>query len=498
MIKQIRENIKRNYLSDNNIPWIIGYSGGKDSTTVLQLVIEVLLDLNEENKANRNVYVISSDTLVENPLVLEKTKRSMNNLQKFAKKSKLPLNVEFVYPEYNNTFLTNLIGKGYPSPLQSFRWCTDRIKINPANKYINDKIDDTGEVILLLGTRKEESTSRKTSMEKHEIKGSSLSKHSSIKNAFTYAPIAMLSTDDVWNYLLTTKSPWGDDNLELYNLYASSKEECPLIVDKNTKDKQTCGNSRFGCWTCTVVNEDKSLTGFINDGEKWLRPLLDFRNYIVEIRDVSSKRNLFDRNGNFKYSEVSLKDDEFIIPKKITRKEEIISVNDVLTKEEVLQKIEKENFDPRKKTTIIVNNNKYYKIGTSSFTENTRYKLFCKLLDAEKEIRKTKSDFNIITKEEVKAIRDLWLSDGYYKYNPIEIYNETHEKDEIVIEEEYFNIKLFNKISKKYKVNGSTLYSILHETKKNKYLIKRDSNKTQIQKKLSQHKLLIKEEDVYK
>ncbi len=299
IIDDIRAEIKQEYLSTGIIPWIIGYSGGKDSTTVLQLVVEVLLDLRRENLANKDVYVISSDTLVENPLVIAKTKLSMDNISRFAREKDLPLKAEMIYPRSDNSFFVNLIGKGYPSPIQSFRWCTDRIKIMPANDYIYSKVDENGEVVLLLGTREGESASRKRSMEKHYIKGSNLSLHSSIMNAWTYSPIAKLTTNEVWGYLLKNRCPWGDNNNELYEMYSSSAQdgECPLVIDDETKAKQTCGNSRFGCWTCTVVVEDKSLKGFIESGETWLRPLLDYRNYLLEIRDQESKRMVFNRKG---------------------------------------------------------------------------------------------------------------------------------------------------------------------------------------------------------
>ena len=63
----LRKEIQLLYASDN-IPWVLGYSGGKDSTAVVQIVWEAIAELpNDERK--KPIYVITTDTLVENPVV---------------------------------------------------------------------------------------------------------------------------------------------------------------------------------------------------------------------------------------------------------------------------------------------------------------------------------------------------------------------------------------------------------------------------------------------
>lgn len=57
------------------------------------------------------------------------------------------------------------------------------------------------------------------------------------------------------------------------------------------------GNSRFGCWICTMVKEDKSLKAFIDRGETWLVPLRDYRNWMIEMRSTPSARETKRRNG---------------------------------------------------------------------------------------------------------------------------------------------------------------------------------------------------------
>ncbi len=493
VISDIKKQIREEYLNSGQTPWILGYSGGKDSTTVLQLVIEVLIVLRKEKLAKKYVYVISSDTQVENPLVLNKTKKSIENINDFARKEGLPLSAEMIHPNNNDTFFVNMIGRGYPSPNQSFRWCTDRIKINPANEYIFSKVNENGEVILLLGTREQESTSRKRSMEKHYIKGSNLSLHSSIKNAWTYAPIAKMSVNDIWGYLLKNACPWGDNNHQLYELYSSSSQdgECPLVIDSETKDKQTCGNSRFGCWTCTVVKEDKSLKGFIESGESWLKPLVEYRDYLLEIRDDVDKRNVFDRKGNLKKVEVVIKDGNIIIPKKNTRSEMIIPVSDAISEEEAHNIILSGNYDLKKKPIIVKQHSKYYRIGSSAFTIETRKEMLVKLLEVEKKINQVHEDIKLITEREILNIDNIWKQDGYALYSAIDIYNKYHNGT-IYYQDEYLDLKLIQKICKEENFDVETFISIMKEAQNYRNLKNRNKAIQSLQGKLATQKLLLR------
>ncbi len=485
----IKNQIKDTYLKDD-IPWIIGYSGGKDSTVVLQLVMESILELKKENKANKKIYVISSDTLVENPMVLERTVRSIDNINDYCLKNNLPIEAEVIYPKWDNTFFVNVIGRGYPVPLQSFRWCTDRIKISPANNYIYNKIDENGEVILLLGTRKEESTSRKRSMEKHEINNSILSLHSQIDNAWTYPVISDMTVNEVWSYLLKNPSPWGD-NKELYGLYTSSSMdgECPLVIDSDVKDTQSCGNSRFGCWTCTVVKEDKSLTGFIQSGEEWLKPFLDYRNELIKTRDNDDKRNIFDKNGNLKLVDCVVKDGNIIIPDKLERKKEIIPTSEAITYEEAVKKI-KQGYD---KTIIIKRYDKYFKVGRSGYTYEYRAELLEKLLEVGIKIQEKINGYEIIRDKEIIAIDKIWKDSGYTKISAIDIYNK-YSKNKLIKESSNINYDLLDELSDINKFDKNTLRQIINKSKENQNLKNRNSTMRFIDKKLKEDKLIIKGE----
>jgi DNA sulfur modification protein DndC len=285
------ERVQELYLADA-IPWVIGYSGGKDSTAVLQLVWTAIRLLPEEQR-NKPIHVISTDTLVENPVVASWVNHSLDTMRKAAAAQSLPIQPHRLTPEVHDTFWVNLIGRGYPAPRVKFRWCTARLKISPSNTFIRNMVKASGEAILVLGTRKAESAARARNMLKHEEKRvrDFLSPNATLPNCLVFTPVEDWSNDDVWTFLMQTPNPWGYNNKDLLTMYqgASADGECPLVVDSSTP---SCGDSRFGCWVCTLVEKDKSMAAMIqNDEEKeWMLPLLRLRDEL----DIPDDRHLRD------------------------------------------------------------------------------------------------------------------------------------------------------------------------------------------------------------
>lgn len=293
---QIVAEIQDLYRSDS-MPWIVGYSGGKDSTASLQLVWTALLGLPPEERT-KMVYVISTDTLVENPVIAAWVQTSLLRIDVAAKQQGLNIKAERLTPAMGNRFWVNLIGKGYPAPRPKFRWCTDRLKISTSTEFIQKLSESQGEAILVLGQRRGESQARDKVMDQY--KGStrdrlSKNKDPKLSRVWVYPPIESWTSDDVWEYLITTPNPWGLDNQELFSIYrgATPDAECPIVVDSSTA---SCGDSRFGCYVCTMVTQDKSMQAMIqNDDQKqWMQPILDFRNknLAVEDRDERDFRRL--------------------------------------------------------------------------------------------------------------------------------------------------------------------------------------------------------------
>lgn len=305
LLASVVAEIRREYLSENqSYPWILGFSGGKDSTLVLHAVIDALLDIAPDRRT-RDVHVVSNDTLVESPLVMAYLRAVQDRLREAVKHLRLPVEVSTTRPDPEQTFWVLLIGRGYPSPNQNMRWCTDRLKILPTSRYILDHVSRHGAAILVLGVRKDESNSRRTSIERHRnLAGSNLTPHSSLPGALIYRPIVDLTIDEVWEVLAENSPPWGGTHGDLIQLYRDAEGgECPVVLSK--EDAPGCGtnSSRFGCWTCTVVEKDKSLQGFVDAGRHHYRPLVDFRNWLREIRNDPQYRSVERRNGQVQFKD---------------------------------------------------------------------------------------------------------------------------------------------------------------------------------------------------
>lgn len=339
-------------------PWVIGYSGGKDSTATLQLVWSALAQLPRE-QLQKPVYIISSDTLVETPLIVNYVKDTLNRIKQRAKEIELPFYPEQLTPLLDDTFWVNLIGRGYPAPTSIFRWCTDRLKINPSNRFILSKVAEHGEVILVLGSRRGESATRDQVLKMHRFRGHLLARHGQLAGAWVYMPVEHFSTDDIWAYLLQTPSPWGSDNRNLASLYRTAQDgECPLVVDDTTP---SCGNSRFGCWTCTVVDRDRSMEAMIDSGEEWLIPLLNFRDWLADTQDPAVKpqqREYKSRDGRIK---------------------------------------------------ITADGQLRWRTYTLDFSKT----MLRKLLETQREVQQHDPNFDLISEAELKEIRRIWLTERH-------------------------------------------------------------------------------------
>lgn len=311
-MKDVYDEVREAYLYDGR-PWILGYSGGKDSTCMVQIVWSALRGL-PAGKLGKRVYVISSDTLVESPKIVERITGTLDMMERAAGKSGLPVSTNLVRPVLEDTFWTCLLGRGYPAPSRMFRWCTDRLKIRNADRFITEKVSEYGEAVVVLGTRKDESGERRRTMENHEVSpaagtdggrmsaGRLFMRHGKLQSAYVYAPLRDFVTRDVWNYLLQNPvTPWGAVNRDLLALYRDADSpDCPLVVDTSTP---SCGNSRFGCWTCTVVEDDISMRHLVENGEGWMEPLLELRDELKETqKDPERMREVRDarrRDGRY-------------------------------------------------------------------------------------------------------------------------------------------------------------------------------------------------------
>ena len=302
-LEQVRTTIAVEYQKRHSDPWIVAYSGGKDSTLLLQLVWEAIANLPAEQR-RRQVHVIANDTLVESPVIIKHLKNSLSEIQEAASRQGLPLTTHISEPCTDQTFWVNVIGRGYIPPTRNFRWCTDRMKIQPTNRLIEEILQRHQRAVLLVGTRRSESTNRGNAMKKRGVSANKMNAHSSIENCRMFAPLADLVDKDVWMILMQRRPPWGGTHRNLITVYRNAGGgECPLVLSK--ADAPSCGTTspRFGCWTCTVVTKDKSMTGTIDSGhpdQEKLERLSAFREELIELRENNANRSEVRRDGRTK------------------------------------------------------------------------------------------------------------------------------------------------------------------------------------------------------
>ena len=194
-------------------PWVVAYSGGKDSSVVLDLFMKAA----EAHPAGPQIYIVSNNTRVESPLVIDHLKRMHRLIERHVERHGLNISVNMTEPPLNDSFWVNLIGKGYPTPNQMFRWCTSRLKIDPTSAFM-DRALGRKPVVIAVGTRSAESATRRQTIEKYAV-SEFFSVHTTRQNTQLFMPIRYLTDDDVWEYLASVEPPWGGDYFDLINLY---------------------------------------------------------------------------------------------------------------------------------------------------------------------------------------------------------------------------------------------------------------------------------------
>uniref|UniRef100_UPI004049E5E5 DNA phosphorothioation system sulfurtransferase DndC n=1 Tax=Gelidibacter sp. TaxID=2018083 RepID=UPI004049E5E5 len=420
------------YADDTKRPWIIGFSGGKDSTVMLQLVWEAISQIKElTGIVKRDIYVVCNDTMVENPVITEYVYRVLDKIEIAAREQGIPIYVVKTIPRLEDSFWVNLIGRGYPAPNNAFRWCTERLKIRPTSRFILEQVDEFGEAVILIGTRSAESAQRAKSMKKHAIKGKRLTKHPTQANTFMYAPIRNLTLEEVWYVINTMPSPWKADNSELFQIYSDASAddyECPTVV--TDKEHKSCGQSRFGCWVCTVVKKDKSMSALIENGLTWLQPLLEFRNQLYDERNIKENRMPQRRNG-----------------------------------------------------TDAVN-------GMGPYTPKYRASILERVLISQKEIQIDKPHVELITNQELVAIQTIWYRDLIFNYKVSEIYH-TAYKTNINMEEQNKKqekeLELLKKSCEKNPEDFELIQELLMLQKNKALLNKKRGLKSDIENKIEEY-----------
>ena len=299
-IKLIREE----YLIDD-IPWFIGYSGGKDSSALLSLVINAIYNL---ERYSREITVVFCDTGVENPIITDYVYSTFKNLKEECEFLKIPIKFKIAKPELKDRFFVKVIGKGYPTPTNIFRWCTKSLRINPVKKII----DSNEKAIVVLGVRSGESSERDRTINKYKSNKRYYLKQNNSKSKLIFAPILDYEIRDVWSAIKFKDFPQSIRHDIIGKLYKDAGAECPVYRESHGTP---CGKGRFGCWTCTVVRKDISVEKMIMTGYEELLPLSIFRNWLAKFRDNNEFRCKYRRNGKMGLGPITLNGRKIILEK---------------------------------------------------------------------------------------------------------------------------------------------------------------------------------------
>ncbi|MCW5555111.1 MAG: DNA phosphorothioation system sulfurtransferase DndC [Verrucomicrobiae bacterium] len=276
--QDISNALQKLYVDDPR-PWLVGFSGGKDSTLVAALVFDAVMSIPPEQRT-KPVTVLCTDTRVEIPAIAEGVESVLDRMRRCSEQNNLNIDAHLLKPPPEQSFWVNIIGRGYPPPNRIFRWCTQRLKIDPVTSFVQKRMSNGrwSEAVLHLGARRAESSTRAETMAGRETRNG-LNRHPDLPRVWVSNPIEFLTTEKVWAYLLQKPNPWGGDNRPLYKLYASAANgECPIQIDTSTP---SCGpfslsastGERAGVrcrnrWTRTVVERDKASEGLLASGDE--------------------------------------------------------------------------------------------------------------------------------------------------------------------------------------------------------------------------------------
>jgi len=268
-ISALRAMIEKGYTH-----WIVTFSGGKDSTTTLIVSLEAALVHPEQVE---RIDIVYSDTMLEIPLIRQFALDFMEIIQNMERIARLPIYCHVVCPEIEQRFWVCLLGKGYPPPHQRFRWCTRRLKIEPVEDALKSFVRP-GKTLILTGVRFGESRARDARLHQSCGRGGECGQgvwfqFSSRLQAAYMAPIVEWGECDVWDFLQFHAPALG---------YPTRHIEDSIYNGRET---------RFGCWICTVVRQDRTMEK-ITALPQWshLRPLLDFRQRVKELTSRPESR----------------------------------------------------------------------------------------------------------------------------------------------------------------------------------------------------------------
>jgi len=265
--------------------WEVGFSGGKDSSVVSHIVFDYISQHQEKTlPLPKKVMILYSDTLLDIPILRRHTLATLNSMKAYAQRFDGLVEVKILKPEQGHDYFSLLIDRGYPAPHFKFRWCMDRLKMEPTVDFLAT----VGDFCMVTGVRSDESNARRRNM----VRRQQTEPISVVDGVPLIAPLLTWSQEDVWAFLMAKPQPWSGESynalFEIYRL-GDNLEGCGRCV--------MTPSSRFGCWVCTVVSKDRLLTSFAKFGNEY-KMMLEAKE---RIRQISLKREFREVGPNGKY-----------------------------------------------------------------------------------------------------------------------------------------------------------------------------------------------------
>jgi 3'-phosphoadenosine 5'-phosphosulfate sulfotransferase (PAPS reductase)/FAD synthetase len=296
-------------------PVAVSCSYGKDSSTVLSLTLSAASKLAETGVKVPTIAVLTSDTGVENPEMVQYYKAEQEKVKAFAHEYDLDVIVATSRPNLSSGWSTRVIGgRGLPAFPGGNHDCSIDYKVRPLAKlrkqifkqmYRAMGKDNRVEPVVLIGTRYDESEERKRKMIERGESDMEMRRGVDAKGKPTdlfLSPICFWNSDDVWMYLGEAGAGAHrsySDFQETVRVYRDAMGECVIMGDdeaKAKKNSKACG-ARHGCAVCTAVGVDHSMENMISGDPKYhyMKGLNQLQRFIVNTRWDMSRRTWIGR-----------------------------------------------------------------------------------------------------------------------------------------------------------------------------------------------------------
>lgn len=248
--------------------WILAYSGGKDSSTVVTLVV-TLIELGAVPRPRRLI-VMYADTRMELPPLQAAARRLMARLRAMGVEV-----VEVVAP-MDERFYVYMFGRGVPPPSNTFRWCTPQIKVEPMTAAIRSMVPADGSALTITGVRRGESDARDARISLSCTRNGAECGQGWLQTDLpgnltdTFAPIDHWTLCNVWDWL---------------EVFAQWTEFGAWPTEGIAEGYGGVEDMRTGCTGCNLISTDGAL-GAVLKQPSWdhLAPLLGLKLLYVELK----------------------------------------------------------------------------------------------------------------------------------------------------------------------------------------------------------------------